>query len=144
MTQSFSPVSRALIITAALFIILAGMKMAAPLIVPFLLSAFIAIISFPFMSRLQQMGMSKGIALSLVMMIVILVGAGLTILIGSSITDFSRMLPEYQQKISLEWSNNLQWLDNHGISVTDKVKELVDPAEAVGLISTILKGFGNV
>ncbi len=144
MTQSFSPVSRALIITAALFIILAGMKMAASLIVPFLLSAFIAIISFPFMSRLQQTGMSKGIALTLVMMIVILVGAGLTILIGSSITDFSQMLPEYQQKISLEWSHNLQWLNDHGISVTDKIKELVDPAEAVGLISAIIKGFGNV
>ncbi|HED35502.1 MAG TPA: AI-2E family transporter [Gammaproteobacteria bacterium] len=120
------------------------MKMAASLIVPFLLSAFIAIISFPFMSRLQQTGMSKGIALTLVMMIVILVGAGLTILIGSSITDFSQMLPEYQQKISLEWSHNLQWLNDHGISVTDKIKELVDPAEAVGLISAIIKGFGNV
>jgi len=128
LTQSFSPVSRMLIITAALFIILAGMKMAASLIVPFLLSAFIAII----------------IALTLVMLLVVLVGVGLTILIGSSITDFSQMLPVYQQKITLQWSSNLQWLSNHGVSVTDNIKDLIDPAEAVGLVSTIIKGFGNV
>ncbi|VAW59360.1 Uncharacterized UPF0118 membrane protein [hydrothermal vent metagenome] len=144
MTQSFSPVSRALIITAALFIILAGMKMAAPLIVPFLLSTFIAIISFPLLSKLQQAGMSRGIALTLVMLLVILVGVGLTVLIGSSITDFSRMLPVYQQKITLEWSHNLQWLSDHGISLTDNIKALINPAEAVGLVSTIIKGFGNV
>jgi len=144
LTQSFSPVSRALIITAALFIILAGMKLAASLIVPFLLSAFIAIISFPLMSKLQQTGLSKGLALTLVMLLVVLVGIGLTILIGSSITDFSQMLPVYQQKIAVEWSNNLQWLNDHGISVADNIKEIINPAEAVGLISTILKGFGNV
>lgn len=144
MTKSFSSVSRALIVTAAVIIIIAGMKQSAPLIVPFLLSAFIAIVSFPLMSKFQQAGLPKGLSLTLVMLMVVSIGVALTLLIGSSVTDFSRMMPEYQQKISTEWGIILQWLNDHGFSVTDTIKDVVDPAAAVGLVSTILKGFGNV
>ena len=144
MTQSFSPASRAIMVCAALVIVIAGMKYAAPLLVPFLLSAFIAVISFPLMSLLQQKGLPKGVSLTLVMLLLIFVGLGLTFLIGSSLTDFSRTLPEYQQRITAEWGEVIRWLNNHGVSVADSIKEIADPAAAVGLISSILKGFGNV
>ena len=144
MTESFAPASRTIIITAALVIIIAGMKQAAPLLVPFLLSIFIAVISFPLMSRLQQSGFSKGLSLTVVMLLVVFIGIGLTMLVGSSLTDFSRSLPDYQQKISAEWGQAIVWLQDHGISVADKLKAVADPAAAMGLISSILKGFGNV
>ena len=144
MTQSFSPTSRAIMVCAALVIVIAGMKYAAPLLVPFLLSAFLAVISFPLMSLLQQKGLPKGVSLTLVMLLLIFVGLGLTFLIGSSLTDFSRSLPEYQQRITAEWGEVIRWLNNHGVSVADSIKEIADPAAAVGLISSILKGFGNV
>ncbi len=144
MTHSFSPASRALIVAAAVIIIIAGMRQSAPLIVPFLLSVFIAVISFPLMCKFQQIGFSKALSLTLVMLLVMSIGVGLTLLIGSSLTDFSRMVPEYQQKISAEWADVLQWLSDHGFSITDAIKEMIDPAAAVGLLSSILKGFGNV
>lgn len=144
MTGSFSPASRAVLVTAALVIIIAGMKQAAPLLVPFLLAIFIAVISFPLMSRLQQSGLPKGLSLTLVMLLVVLAGFGLTVLIGSSLTDFSQSLPEYQRKISAEWGDALRWLNEHGISVGEQLREVADPAAAMGLISSILKGFGNV
>ena len=144
MTNSFSPASRMLMVSAALVIVVAGMKYAAPLLVPFLLSVFIAVISFPLMSFLQQKGLAKGLSLILVILLVMLIGVALTILIGSSITDFSQTLPEYQQKISAEWGEALRWLSDHGISVADNLKDVADPAAAVGLISAILKGFGSV
>ncbi|MBT8118450.1 MAG: AI-2E family transporter [Gammaproteobacteria bacterium] len=144
MTDTFAPASRAIIITAALVIIIAGMKQAAPLLVPFLLSIFIAVISFPLMSRLQQSGISKGLSLTVVMLLVISIGIGLTLLVGSSLTDFSRSLPDYQQKITAEWGQVIVWLQDHGISVADKLRAIADPAAAMGLISSILKGFGNV
>ncbi len=144
MTHSFSPASRALIVAAAVIIIIAGMRQSAPLIVPFLLSVFIAVISFPLMCKFQQIGFSKALSLTLVMLLVMSIGVGLTLLIGSSLADFSRMVPEYQQKISAEWADVLQWLSDHGFSITDAIKEMIDPAAAVGLLSSILKGFGNV
>jgi predicted PurR-regulated permease PerM len=141
---AFSPAARILIVSAALVVVIAGMKNAAPMLVPFLLSVFIAVISFPLMSRLQQSGVSKGFALIIVMFLVVLVGIGMTVLIGTSITDFSHMLPTYQQKISAEWSSFIVWLNGQGISVADNIKEMVNPSAAVGLLSSILKGFGNV
>lgn len=144
MNASFSPVSRVLIVAAAIIVVIAGLKQAAPLIVPFLLSVFIAVISFPFMSKLQQGGLPKALSLTVVILVVLSIGIGVTVLIGTSMTDFSQMLPVYQQKISAEWSAVLSWLNEHGIHVTDTIKETIDPAAAVGLLSAILKGFGNV
>jgi len=144
MNQSFSSASRAIMVSAALVIVIAGMKYAAPLLVPFLLSVFIAVISFPLMSLLQQKGLHKGLSLTLVMLLVIFVGIGLTYLVGSSITDFSRTLPEYQQRITAEWGELIRWLNDHGISVADGIKEVVNPVAAVGLVSSIFKGFGSV
>ena len=144
MTQSFSSTSRVIMVSAALVIVIAGLKQAAPLIVPFLLSVFIAIISFPLMCRLQLAGLPKAMSLILVILLVIAIGVGLTLLVGGSITDFTQMLPVHQQKISEEWFFILQWLSEHGISLADTVQEVINPAAAVGLVSVILRGFGNV
>ena len=144
MKNSFSSASHAIIVSAALVIVIAGLKYAAPLLVPFLLSVFIAVISFPLMSSLQQKGLPKGLSLTLVILLVVSAGIGLTYLIGSSITDFTRTLPEYQQRISAEWGELIRWLNGHGISFADSIKEVADPAAAVGLVSAILKGFGGV
>jgi len=144
MTDNFSPASRALLVAAAVIIIIAGLKQSASLIVPFLLSVFIAVISFPPMCRLQQLGVPKGLALSLVILMVVVIGISLTFLIGSSLRDFSQMMPEYQSKITDEWRYVLQWLEQHGFSVVGSARDLVNPAATVGLVSAILKGFGNV
>ncbi len=38
----------------------------------------------------------------------------------------------------------MQWLNDHGISVGETLKSVINPAAAMGLVSSILKGFGNV
>ncbi|VAW53333.1 Uncharacterized UPF0118 membrane protein [hydrothermal vent metagenome] len=144
MTNSFSSASRALIVSAAVIIVIAGLKQSAPLIVPFLLSVFIAVISFPLMCKLQLVGIPKGLSLFIVILIVFSIGVGVTLLVGSSITDFSRMLPVYQEKISVQWIQVLQWLSNYGIPVGETLKSVINPGAAMSLVSSILKGFGNV
>ena len=144
MTNTFSSASRAVIVTAALVVIIAGMKTSASLLVPFLLAIFIAVISYPLMSKLQQSGLSKGLSLTLVMLLVVLIIMALTVLVSSSLTDFSHSLPGYQQRISAEWASAISWLGDHGFSVAENVRKFADPAAAMGLLSSILKGFGNV
>ena len=144
MSDNFSAASRVMIVSAAIVIVIAGIKEAASLIVPFLMSVFIAVISFPLMWKLQQRGLPKGLALMAVVLVVVLAGGMLAWLIGSSLNDFSRMLPEYQRKIAEEWAFVLQWLNDHGISVSDTLKDMIDPTAAVGLVSSILRGFGNL
>lgn len=144
MTASFSPAARAVIVTAALVIIVAGMKLAAVLLVPLLLSVFIAVICFPLMAKLQQQGLPNGISITLVLLLSILVLFSLTLLIGNSLTNFSQMIPEYRLKLMLELEDAIQWVTELGIAVPESVKDVIDPAAAMGLVSSILKGFGNV
>jgi len=144
MTESFSTVSRVIIVTAAMVVIIAGMKQAAPLLVPFLLSVFIAVISFPFMSSLQQKGLPKALAIVVVIALVILLGFGFAVLVGSSLSSFSQSLPDYQQKITAQWLLLLQWFDGKGIAIDENVREMINPGAAVAFLSSILKGFGSV
>ena len=144
MATSFSPSARAVIVTAALFIIIAGMKLAAALLVPLLLSVFIAVICFPLMARLQQQGLPKGLSITLVLLLTVLIGFSLMLLIGNSLTDFSQMLPEYKQKLSAEWDLGIQWIAERGIAVPDNIRDVIDPTAAMGLASSIFKGFGNL
>ena len=133
-----------MIISASVVIVIAGLKFSAPMLVPFLLSVFIAVISFPLMWRLQQGGLPQWLSLTLVISLVILVGSGLAVLVGSSLTDFTRTIPMYQERITSEWAHTLQWLSDHGLSVSDALRDAINPGAAVGLVSSILKGFGNV
>ena len=106
MSDHFSQPSRVILLLAAVVIIIAGMKIAAPLLVPFLLSIFIAVISLPAMNSLQKYGLGAGLSLIIVILAVLTAGFLLSLLIGSSIDDFSRSLPDYQQRIT-EQKNRL-------------------------------------
>ncbi|HEB82829.1 MAG TPA: AI-2E family transporter, partial [Gammaproteobacteria bacterium] len=142
--HSFSTASRAMIVAAALVVIIAGMKQAAPLLVPFLLSVFIAVISFPLMSSLQQKGLPQGMAIVVVIALVVLLGFGLAVLVGSSLHDFSQSVPEYQQKIAAQWHLLLQWLGSRGIVIDENIRDVINPGAAVAFLSSILKAFGSV
>ena len=84
---------------AACVIIIAGMRAAATILVPFLLSAFIAIIAAPPMFWLQRHKVPAGLAILIIIIAII----GLTVLlmtfIGNSVNDFSIALPDYQGRI---------------------------------------------
>ncbi|HHO59908.1 MAG TPA: AI-2E family transporter, partial [Thiotrichales bacterium] len=142
--QGFSPASRILLVTAAVVIIITGIKLAAPLLVPFLLSVFIAVISFPAMCKLQQKGLGDGISLFIVIFVVFLTGAALALLVGTSLESFGRAVPAYQAKLSGQWQLIIDWLNSKGLPVSETISNTFNPSAAMGFVASILKGFGNV
>ena len=87
-----SPAAQAILVTAAFVIVVAGMRAAEAILVPFLLSAFIAIVSAPSLFWLQRRGLPTALALLLVIAAILTIGAVLGALIGNSIRDFSQAL----------------------------------------------------
>lgn len=141
----FSKTSRAILVMAALVIVIAGMKQAASLLVPFLLSVFIAVLCFPMMLSLQKKGVGKNISLFLVIALVFIVGLALAMLIGSSVDDFSRNLPAYQLRITQQWQILIQWMATQDIVLpADYLNNNLDPKAAMRMVASILSGFGNV
>ena len=140
-----SPAAKTILVTAAVVIVIAGMKQAAPLLVPFLLSVFIAILCLPPMKMLQAKGLGTGLSITLVVVGVFITGVLLAWLIGSSIEAFNNNLPMYQSKISGQWLQVITWLQTHGVVIPQEfVSDNLDPGAAMKLIATVLASFGNV
>ena len=78
-----------LIILACLVIAIAGLKSAAPLFVPLLVSAFLAIICLPPLYFLLRRGFSTAIAVSTITLGLLILGLLLAIFAGASVADFS-------------------------------------------------------
>ena len=140
-----SPMSRALIVAAAFVVVIAGIKQAESLLVPFLLSVFIALIFSPLLAWLKERRVPGGLAIALIIALVIVIGWLIGILVGSSINDFRNNLPEYQARLATISQGFLQWLNSMGMQIDlDKWQESFDPGVVMKLAGNTLSSFGNV
>lgn len=138
-------VLKALLTIAALFIIFAGIKTATNIIVPFLLSVFIAIICNPIVKFSARYKVPKIIAVFSVIAIFVLVVLSLAGLVGNSLAQLSELLPEYRAQLKEQFAWVISQLAQFNIQISKElVAEHVDPAAALGLATQMLSGFGNV
>jgi len=109
-TNNTSSTLQMMLILASFVIVVAGMKAAESIVVPFLLALFIAIIALPPFLWLQQKKVPRGLALIIIILVflafIFLVG----LLIGTSIADFSSRLPFYEQKLQDQTQAAIEWL----------------------------------
>lgn len=136
---------RVLIMGAALVIIIAGMRLAQAILVPFLMAVFIAIITGPLLTRMKRRKIPTAAALLLIMAGVIAVTVLTGILLGGAISDFTEVLPLYQEKLRGETANLAVLLESYGIKSEDQhLLKYTDPAVAMGLAGKLLAGLGGL
>ena len=124
---------------AAFVVVVAGMRAASSLMVPFLLSVFIAVISFPLLDWLHERGAPQAMALLIVILGVALIGFSISMLVAGSIGDFTRAIPLYQARLGEETRELLAWLEGLGVAVpAESVQSILDPAAAMRLASGLL------
>ncbi|WP_303722063.1 AI-2E family transporter [Malonomonas rubra] len=141
------PQQRAGLLTtlAALVIIIAGVKTASALLVPFLLAIFIAIICAGPFHWLKQRKVPDSLALLLVISSVMLTGLLIVALIGNSVNDFTRDLPLYQEKLRGQTVQLLSYLDKFGIQVSKAVLlSHFDPGAIMQSAASMLAKAGGV
>jgi predicted PurR-regulated permease PerM len=85
-----STTGRLLVAAAALVVIVAGMKAATPIVIPFLLSLFIALICAPPLFWLNRKGVPSFLAALLVIVAIMGVGAVFAAVVGASLNSFSK------------------------------------------------------
>jgi len=145
MTKARHHGARLLLTMAALIIIIAGMKTAQALLVPFLLAIFISIICAGPFFWLQRHKISAPIALLLVITIVVLGGLGIVTLIGTSVNDFTTELPLYQEQLRGQTLKLLDWLDNMGVKVSKQILlEYLNPGSVMQSAAKMLATAGGV
>ena len=128
-----------LVALAAFVVILAGMRYAAPILVPLLIAIFITILLSPLHSWLRERGVYSALSLALVLAgllgLVIVVGLGL----GNSAQDFSQNLPLYRERLTQMAVSTIAWLGQFGIQISSAdVLEYVNPGDAIAAVGTLI------
>jgi predicted PurR-regulated permease PerM len=141
----YSFAGRFLLSAAAFIIVVAGMRAAASLLIPFLLSLFIAIISAQPLFFLKQKKIPTFFAFLIVIIGVVAVGTLVAVIIGTSVDDFSRSVPAYQERLQGKTVEVLNWFEGLGVQVPrDKLLETFNPGAAMKLAAGMLSGFSKV
>ncbi|WP_371378866.1 AI-2E family transporter [Thalassotalea aquiviva] len=144
-TPSIPPPSRSIFTIAAVVIILAGMKTASDILIPFLLSVFLAIICNPLIKRLERFKIPKVLAVVFVIAIILGLGMSLASLIGTSLNELSSLMPQYKQQLSDKFVLLVDKLAEYNIMMSSSViVEYIDPGAAMGFATNMLSGFGNI
>ncbi len=130
---------------AAFIIVVAGMKAASSIVVPFLLAIFISILAASPMLWLQNKGWPLWAALTTIITAVIALMTLLILLLGTTLDDFTRELPNYQSRLREIVVGTVDWAEGRGLDVSaERVTEVFDPSRAIGIVNNILGGVTNL
>ena len=131
---------------ATLVIIIAGMKLAAPLLNPLFLSIFIAIMCWPVLSWLSQKGVASWISITLIIIALVVILLGLGVYVASAAHQFSREIITYQHNLHTQISGVISWLHARDINLPNEqeiIKE-IDAGKIMRFFGGLLSGLGNV
>ncbi len=136
---------RPLVGLAALVVVIAGMRLAQPILAPFLLAGFLAVICFPPLAWLKRKGLPGWLAL----MIVIGVGVALVLvlvaLVGTSLNEFAQKVPAYQHELRLQTEQLLTSLEAKGVHVGELIdQQAFDSRRLLELVSKMVGTVGSL
>ena len=145
MSDSNSSSSR-VVSFAAVIIIMYGLQMAKALLVPFLVAAFLALITVRPMLWMQSKRVPAIIAALAIVSLIMLVLAVLGAIVGTSIADFTSALPGYQQRLDGIIQGALRFIAARidGIDSLQSLSDMIDPGWAMGLAASILNALKDV
>ena len=145
LNEKSAGILKGLVVIAAVFIVLAGIKTAANILVPFLLSVFIAIICNPIVSKASDYNIPKGISVVIVIGLFVTIALSIAGLVGNSLNELSELLPEYREQLKEQFAWVTGKLAEYNIVVSSAVViEYFDPGAAMGLAADMLSGLGGV
>ena len=132
------------LIMAGLAILLTALKMSANIVVPFLLALFLTIIAIAPVSWLQRKGAPKYLAICAVIVLLVLVFFLVSLLLGSTLTEFRVALPAYEARLNSLTADVFAWLDGRGLSVADsELADTLDPGQVMVLANGFVSGIGD-
>ena len=119
--QGQSNWTRFMVVSACFVVLVAGMREAAPILIPFLLSIFIVIICTPLLVWLQKKGIPDALAVLSILIGVITLFLIMAALVGASLNDFTQALPDYQRRLAGETAGLVSWLKAHGVEISGQM-----------------------
>ncbi len=134
----FRPRRNVMLAVAAFVVVVAGIRAAEALLVPFLLALFLAVICYPVILWLSRKGVPVWAGVLVLVALIILLEMALASLISSSLTSFTRNVPLYQFRLKGVYVDVVQWLEAHGMEKINPLQDF-DPSNIMPIAATMLK-----
>ncbi len=132
-------------IVASLVVVIAGIKAASSLILPFLVALFLAMITLPLLNWLRGKRIPTPLAVLVTLVAALSVLAAIVVLVGGSVASFTDEVPKYQQRLETMSTNTLVWFQERGINLSEQfTTDLISPAKALGVAQVALRGVAGV
>jgi len=137
--------SRSLVIGAAAVVVLAGLKAAQSLAIPFLLSLFLAIICAPVVSWLTRWKIPTGVAVLIVVVALLAVFSGFGAVVGGSVDEFAAFAAQYQARFDGLLQSTTEWFEAQDFDPESlEILQTMQPGRLMNLLGGVLKNLAAV
>ena len=144
-TEKLTKATRVLVTAASFVVVVAGMRAAGTILVPFILSLFIATICAPLLGELRKLKIPNGLAVLIIIITIVTLGVFLFTFLGSSINGLTRDLPTYQDHINAQVNTVIAWLEKIGLDISGEIiKDYFNPARALRMAASTLSRLSGV
>ncbi len=132
---------RTIVGAASLIVVAAGLKAAAPLLIPLVIALFLAVVCFPLVQWLRAHRVPTVLAITLTVLGILVVFTGPGAVVTAAVRQFIDAAPLYQEQLVRVYDGLLGWLRARGVE-TILLRDMVDPRGivnfAVGSVSGIV------
>lgn len=111
--------ARALLIAASVVIVIAGLKSASDLLLPFLVAVFLAILCLPILGWFERLGLPRPLAVPAAGLVVLCVLGLVVLMLARSANQFADKAPEYQARLNELAQDALEYLDERGVDTEE-------------------------
>ena len=140
-----SGIGQPIVLAACTAIVIGGAKLAAAILVPFLLSLFIVIILLAPLKALTRRGVSHWLSVLLVLAVTLFFFAAIFIIVGSASAELALDLPTYKAQLQSLITNAAAWFDARGIDVSGAgLKGALNPDRVIGFFQNFVGDIGNM
>lgn len=134
-----------LLTLASVVVVVAGLKAAAPLLVPFVLALFLAALTLPVLSWLQRRRVPTGIAVAVAVLVDLLLIGLVVALVSGSVTGFIEAAPRYRLRLQAMVEATVLWLEGFGLPASEWLTiEGINPSALLDLVGSTVRGVASV
>jgi predicted PurR-regulated permease PerM len=137
--------ARTLVVGAAVVVVLAGLKAAQSLIIPFLLALFLAIICTPAVSWLSKRRVPVGLAVILIVIVLLGLFSGFGAIVGGSVNEFTAFAAQNQARFDGLVQSASAWFEARDIDPASlDLLNMLQPGKLINLLGGVLKNLAGV
>jgi AI-2 transport protein TqsA len=134
-----------LLSAASLVVVVAGLRAAAPLLIPLMVALFLAVLSMPLIDFLERHRVPRGVAITLAVFanlaLVLVVG----VVVSGSVAGFVEAAPRYRIRLQELYQQVLTRAGEYGLPTDDfEAMMVIDPGAVIDLLGTTLRGAAAV